>query len=386
MHVKHHNTVCEIDRQAWDRLFPGRAENWGYVRACELSTPDDLRQSALGVYDDDRLIAAAPLFSIDYRLAAPLGEWADRLGQKVEPFAPWVVKMPAICIGLPMAEDWLVGLDPDLDETGCQHALMTLLHGYEAHAKQKGIKLIGLKDVPETARKRFADQFEQAGFSALPSLPIATTEIEGATLEDYLATLPAKRRTDMRRKLKAAKDVSFEWLDDIDDINDTVSGIYRQTLDRYTRDYEGLDEFKDNHFSDVLKHAGSRARMLIGRHDGEIVCCNLILIDDDRVLGKKVAMKQPLGRQKNLYFVNWLKTVEFCQRNNIRVLEAGQTTYVQKVRMGCKLRRSWIMFKHGGSIIGPAFRRLAPYFSFASNDPDLIKLGDKAVYVEERRG
>jgi hypothetical protein len=73
--------------------------------------------------------------------------------------------------------------------------------------------------------------------------------------------------------------------------------------------------------------------------------------------------------------------VRYCIEHGLRALQVGQTSYLLKARLGCKLHRSWIYCRHTGPVRGPIFRFLAPYAAFDRMDPDLRELGDAAPYA-----
>ena len=123
--------------------------------------------------------------------------------------------------------------------------------------------------------------------------------------------------------------------------------------------------------------------MLLARLGGKLVSFNFFLVEKDRVIGKFVGMDYEVARAHNLYFFNWMTIVKFCIDKGVATLQTGQTTYTVKVRLGCKLKRSWVYVKYNGAILGPLVRRLAPRISFAEADPDLAQLGDKAVYLSQ---
>ena len=88
------------------------------------------------------------------------------------------------------------------------------------------------------------------------------------------------------------------------------------------------------------------------------------------------------AREHNLYFVNWMATVRLCIERGIPWLQTGQTSYRQKVRLGCKLKRSWVYFKDRRPLINPLFKTFGPRMAFDRMDPDLQALGDAAPYLE----
>ena len=92
-------------------------------------------------------------------------------------------------------------------------------------------------------------------------------------------------------------------------------------------------------------------------------------------------MRYPLAREHNIYFLTWMMMVRRCIEMRIPWLQMGQTTYVQKVRLGCKLKRSWVYFKHLNPLINAAFKLAGPRIAFDQMDPDLKELGAEAPYL-----
>ncbi len=88
------------------------------------------------------------------------------------------------------------------------------------------------------------------------------------------------------------------------------------------------------------------AQLMLCRVEGKLATFNIFLIEPDRIIGKYVGMRYPLAREHNLYFVNWMATARLAMERGIPWLQTGHTSYQQKVRLGCKLKRSWVYFKY----------------------------------------
>jgi hypothetical protein len=126
---------------------------------------------------------------------------------------------------------------------------------------------------------------------------------------------------------------------------------------------------------------GGRARLLLLWVGDTLAGFNLFTLERNRVVGRYLGLRYPLAREHNLYFVNWLTMVTYCIEHGYRTLQAGQTAYTLKVKLGCKLHRSWIYCKHTALLRGSVFRLLSPYAAFDRMDPDLRHLGDDARYA-----
>ena len=86
--------------------------------------------------------------------------------------------------------------------------------------------------------------------------------------------------------------------------------------------------------------------------------------------------KDPTG----VVFLNWMTQVRLCIEHGIPQLHAGETTYLTKARLGCKLHRSWIYFHHSHRALNGIFALLSRWLAFDSTDPDLRRLGVAAPY------
>ena len=382
LRVVHLASLAQIAPEQWNALFPGLAENWGYFRGIELARSEHFTYSALLVYDADRLIAAAPLFRLDYRLDTTLGAGMKGVGDWLARHLPRLVKLPVLGIGSPMTEQCPIGLAPDLDEEARRHAVAALLAGLDAHAEAEHIKVLALKDVSNHDARHTDDTLRAAGFTRMASLPVATLALPFATFEDYLKSMTSRHRSEFRSKLKRAGDIAVEFRDDIGDVYDEIIALYRATRDNRKQSYEAFDEVPETYFREVMRQSSGQARVMLCRIDGRLVSFSFFLVEKDRVIGKLLGMDYSIARERNLYFFNILAVIRYCIEHGIPELQTGQTSYAVKLRFGCKLERSWVYFKHRGIVLGALFRAIGPRLSFDAIDPDLAKLGDKAVYLE----
>ena len=381
--IRHHATIAEINERAWNRLFPDTAEDWGYFRGIELSGSTQFEFSAVAAYDGDRLIAAAPVFKLDYRLDMTLPPAMQKFGDWLARYAPRLVKVPLLGLGSPMTEECPIGFDRSLDAGGRKAVLNALIASLQAHAKANGIKILAFKDVTDSDAQWAGASLSAGGFAAMPSLPLATLDLPYEGFEDYLASLPGKQRTDIRKKMRQASGIEIELRDNVDDVYEEILTLYRATRENRKKSYDGFDEVPEDYFREVMSKSGGKARVLLARLGGKLVSFNFFLVEKNKVIGKFVGMDYEVARAHNLYFFNWMTIVKFCIDNGVATLQTGQTTYTVKVRLGCKLKRSWVYVKYNGAILGPLVRRLAPRISFAEADPDLAQLGDKAVYLSQ---
>jgi predicted N-acyltransferase len=379
--VRHLASITDVTRDAWDRLRPGAAEGWDYFRACERATPEGFRASALGAFAGDRLIGAVPLFATDYRLDLSLEGPLKPAVAWVHRTAPRLVAVPVIGMGSPLTEECPIGIDPDLAPAARTGVFAALLAGIEAHAKAERIPLVAVKDLTQKDALWARAPLGRAGFTGVPTLPLATLNLPFADEEAYLASLSASMRADLRKKLRRAGAVTIEVRDTIDGLEEEIARLFEETKAHRKTDYGAFDEVPASYFAQVMRAMPGRARLMLTRVDGNLASFNLFLIERDRIIGKYIGLHYALARTHNLYFVNWMATARLAMERGIPWLQTGHTSYRQKVRLGCRLKRSSIWFKYRNPLINPLFKLFGPRMAFDRMDPDLAALGDAAPYL-----
>ena len=381
-HARYHTSISEIPRADWDQLFHAEAEGWDYFHAIEQTVSPAFRYAAIGVYtssDCSELVAASPVFHIDYRLDTSLDARIKSITDWISKTFPSAFRLPVIGLGSPMTEECPIGFADHLSPTECDLALCQILAALNQSALDCGARVLALKDITDADAGMMNKTFSKAGFARMASLPVATLPLPYDSVDGYLAALPAKVRTDLRRKMRLAKHVTTEFRDNIEDIHDELVALYQETRANRKASYEAFDEIPEGYFDQTLKNCRN-ARVMLCRVDGKIASFNLFLEEEDRIIGKFIGMRYDIARKHNLYFVNWMKMVSYCIENGKTELQTGQTTYQLKIRLGCVLKKSWVYFRHTNNVVNLVFRTAGPSMGLDKADPDLKVLGDKARY------
>jgi hypothetical protein len=380
--VRHVDSLAAIASHDWNRLFPGRAEDWGYFRACEPAGPQGFSTSAIAAYAGDELVAAAPIFRTDYRLDMSLEGALQRSVAWIRHRAPKLVAVPMLGIGSPLTEECPIGFAPGMSSEARAATLQALLTGLDAYAAAEHVPLVALKDITHRDNLWAQAPLTAAGFTGIPTLPIATLHLPFASVDEYLGSLSANMRSSLKKKMKQAANVAIEFRRSIDGIEAEIAALFQETHAHRKSDYGVFDDVPEAYFREVLASAGGNAGLMLCRVDGELVSFNIHLIEANRVLGKYIGMRYPAAREHNLYFVNWMAMVQLCIERGIPWLQTGQTAYLQKARFGCQLKRSWIYARHRNRAINPLLKLLGPRMAFDKTDPDLRALGSAARYLD----
>lgn len=380
--IKVHQSVTEVPHTDWNRLFPGQAEGWEYFRACELAAPDGFELGALTAWQDDRLVAASPKFSVNYRLDMSLPPRLRALGNWFNDHIPSLVNARVVGLGSPLTEECPLGIDTRLPEADRPAVMEAILDGLLTHGRSIRASVLAIKDLPHADHLACHSILQRAGYAGVPTLPVATLHLPYAGEAEYIASLKGPMRNELRRKLRALDKVRFSFPESIDGYEQDMVDLFEETKSRRKADYDDFDEVPSGYFRKVLDGLGPRARLMLAHVGDQLVSFNIFLVEDDRVIGKYLGMRYPIAREHNLYFLNWMMVVRWCLANGKQWLQSGHTGYRVKVRLGSQLKRSWVYFRHVNPVINVGFRTIGPRFAFDAMDPDLRELGEAAPYLD----
>jgi uncharacterized protein len=97
--------------------------------------------------------------------------------------------------------------------------------------------------------------------------------------------------------------------------------------------------------------------------DDQLLAANLLIHDGQTLIDKFFCMNGKLGREYHLYFLSWFTNIRYCLERGFTRYQSGQAYYENKLRLGSRLTRNTIYFKHRNLLAQGLLRFAAPLFS-----------------------
>lgn len=238
--------------------------------------------------------------------------------------------------------------------------LARLIAAFEAEARANRCGLFALKDVAEPQGALFDAAARPLGYRPMASLPIAALPIDFPDLDAYFARLSYTARKDMRRKLRVLPKLRIEIREDVADVAARLMGFYAATRERADMAFE---ELTGAYFEGVPKAMPGRAFWVLYWEGGDLVGGNLLLADETTLVDRYILMDAARGRALNLYFVSWFTNVRLCLERGLAIYQPGQAAYENKLRLGCRLTRTAIWFRHRNPLVNGVMQLFAPLFA-----------------------
>jgi predicted N-acyltransferase len=353
-------SLAAVDRAQWDGLFAETLEGYDYLTAVERAGLQGFRWRYVLASEDGVLIAAAPAFLTDYPVETTLTGPGKRAIEAVRRVFPGFLQLGLACLGSPCTTTASLGFAPKVAEADRPALLRALLTAFEADARAQGCGLMASKDVVEADRALWDAAARPLGYRPMASLPIAGLDIDFPDMDAYFARLSYSVRKDMRRKLRVLDRLRVEIRGEVDDLAERLMALYEQTRERADMSFEHLTAA---YFTGVPRQMPGRAFWVLYFDGEDLLAANLLVQDETTLLDKYFLMDAERGRALNLYFVSWFTNVRLCVERGLKHYRSGQAAYENKLRLGSRLTRTSIYFRHKNPLFNGVMQRFAPLFA-----------------------
>jgi hypothetical protein len=321
------------------RLFPAPSITAPLLSLLQESGIDGFNLRSIVVLKDDAPILLLPLFETRFDLSAFVEGWIKKSLKAAGRLIPSLFHPRVLSVGLLVGEWSEIGIDPHLDagtlEAACKMAFAALQR-LAAELKSDIVALYNFNrygKLPGEAVKTF--NRVQCQFCA--RLPINFN-----SLEEFLARLSRAARKDLRRKMRASREVRVIRSRTISPFLDRIYTLYLETAARGPMAFGAHNRL----FFEKICERIPGAEYTLYFVQKELAAFNLLVVKQEAVMDKYFCMDHELGRKHNLYVLSWLENIRTCVERKIPLYYAGQGAEKTKAHLGATFIPSFILFKH----------------------------------------
>jgi len=210
-------------------------------------------------------------------------------------------------------------------------------------------RLVVVKDLPDAspllddASNRHAAAVTRAlaarGFAILAGQGLAWLPIDFRSIDEHLSRRSRGARRDIRRKLRARRDIDVDAVSTGDPIFADPArcrelyvlyrNVYEQSLTRF-------DLLARPFLDNLLCDGRLQGRVFLYHRHGRLIGFNLCFVYGDALVDKLVGFDYPAARDANLYCVSWMHNVEYALERGLTRYVAGWTDPAVKAHLGAR--------------------------------------------------
>ncbi len=370
-----HSSFAEIPQAIAHHLLDEFFDNLGYYRAVEAAPPPGFKLGAISAGAPTRPIAVAPLFAVDYRLDTSLQGGLRRLTDRLHKQWPRVLSLPLLAMGPALLNKFTVGFANQLSADERQEAFSVMLIALEREAERRNSALLIVRSIDDEQAALLDSPLRAQGYRRITCLPNVVIDLSDlASFDQYLMTLSKKRRANFRQKLRALEQVHIDFPDSVAGLEDELATLFDNTRTNSAQRYDAFDMLHPEYFGAQKKYMGERMQFALAWDGPQLLGFLSLLVAPTAMMAPDFGTRYPRGRELNVYFLCFMKAVQFAIEHGVKLFDMGGTTYGTKLQFGGRLSRRWIYLKfrngHVNRLLGP----LVHAFDFERNDPELRRL------------
>ena len=355
--------------EAWPHAFSHLRKDSRYYEIVEDTICPEFkyRYFAIKTKAGD-ICAIQPFFVLDQDLLAGAGRRAKAFAEAVRRFWPRFLTLRTLMVGCAAGEGHLPAQEPGERLRQAQ----LLAANISTLARREKASLIVLKEFPAGYRDSLCC-FLGRGFSMMPSMPMTRLDIaQYSSFDDYLGkAIKAKRRTEFRRKFKAAEQsgpIELTVASNAEAAIDDMYVLYEQVYERSDLKFEKLTK---SYFREIGQRMPDKARFFLWRQNGKLIAFSLCMIQGETLYGEYLGLDYSIALKLHLYFTVMRDIISWAIANGFKSIVSTSLGYGPKLQMRHVLEPLDLYIRHASPLMNAVLRRVLPLLEPTRGDETL---------------
>ncbi len=367
--ILHRSELAKVE--TWPKAFSHLRKDSRYYEIVEDTICPEFKYRYFGLKDKaGRIFGVQPFFVLDQDLLAGVGPKVKAFADRVRRVWPQFLTMRTLMVGCAAGEGHLCADDPEEQRRQTQ----LLAASIRDLARKEKASLIVMKEFPASYREPLSC-FLSHGFAMMPSMPMTRLDIsQYSNFDDYLSkAIKAKRRTEFRRKFKAAEQsspIELTVTQDPEAAVDEIYALYEQVYERSELKFEKLTQ---DYFRQLGRRMPDKVRLFLWRHEGKLIATSLCLVQGDALYGEYLGLDYSIALKLHLYFYVMRDTISWAIANGFKSIVSTSLGYGPKLQMRHVLEPLDLYIRHTSPLINAIFRRVLPLLEPTRGEETLRK-------------
>jgi predicted N-acyltransferase len=354
------------DCNAWQHAFAGKTKDHRFYEIVADTLDSKFEHHYLLLEDRaGKVRAIQPVFFVQQNLVE--GIPALRVAvDAVRRHFPRFLTMRLLMIGNAAGEGHLSASRPE-DEEWVANALYQVL---EIYGRQSGASLVVFKDFPATYRDVLW-KFPANDYTRVPSMPMTELKLDYTDFDQYVTTLGASTRKDLRRKFRriaAAEPISLEVVMDLTPYVDEVYPFYLEVHERSPLKFERLTK---EYLSNLGRRMPDRARFFIWLQNGKAIAFSVALVHDGTIYDDYLGLDYRVALDLHLYFYTLRDILSWSLTSGLKRYRSSPLNYQPKLHLGCDLFPLDLYVRHTNPVLNMVFGPVLKFLEPTRHDPVL---------------
>ena len=352
--------------EEWKKAFSGKCKDHRFYEIVEQTLDSKFEHRYLLLEDHSgKVRAIQPLFFLRQNLVEGMPALRGAM-DAIRRHFPRFLTMRALMVGNAAGEGHLGACAPE-DEDWVANALHATLKTY---ARQSKASLVVFKDFPAKYRHALR-HFSSNGYTRVPSMPMTELQLRYSDFDDYLSTLGASTRKNLRRKFRkaaAAPPINLKVVTDITPYVDEVYPLYLQVHERSPLKFERLTK---EYLCTLGQRVPERTRFFIWRQDGKAIAFSVALVHDGTIYDDYLGLDYSVALDLHLYFYTLRDIISWSLAHGLKRYRSSPLNYRPKLHLGCDLYPLDLYVLHTAAWLNPLFRQALKFLEPTRHDPVL---------------
>ena len=354
------------DLPEWQAAFTGKTKDHRFYEIVADTLGSNFEHHYLALEDAaGKVRGIQPVFFVQQNLVEGIPALRAAV-EKLRQRFPRFLTMRILMVGNTAGEGHLSACAPE-EEPWVARALHEVLGPFARSAKAS---LIVFKDFPAKYRAVLGD-LARADFTRVPSMPMTELSLRYNDFDQYVTTLGASTRKDLRRKFRriaGAEPINVEVVTDLTPFVDEVYPLYLQVHERSPMKFERLTK---EYLSELGRRIPDRVRFFIWRQSGKAIAFSVALVHDGTIYDDYLGLDYGVALDLHLYFSTFRDIVTWALAQGLQRYRSSPLNYQPKLHLGCNLFPLDLYVRHTNPLLNKIFRPILKLLEPTRHDPIL---------------